>query len=77
MIYIHDDYKNLGVSFLDNEQEIIKNSGLLSLGLPDEEKLSLLRENQTLIGSLNAFLNNVEEKLDNLNWGWKIKVEGP
>ena len=60
-----DDYKNLGVNFLDNEHEIIKNSDIIiQLGLPDEEKLSLLRENQTLIGSLNAFLNR--EKLENL-----------
>ena len=32
--------------------------------MPDEEKLSLFKENQTLIGSLNAFLN--KEKLENL-----------
>ena len=52
------DYKNLGVNFLDNEDEIIKNSEIvIQLGLPDEEKLSLIKENQTLIGSLNAFLN--------------------
>ena len=60
-----EDYKNLGVNFLDNEDEIIKNSEIvIQLGLPDEEKLLLFKENQTLIGSLNAFLN--KEKLDNL-----------
>ena len=60
-----EDYKNEGVNFLDNEDEIIKNSEIIiQLGLPDEEKLSLFKENQTLIGSLNAFLN--KEKLDNL-----------
>ena len=60
-----EDYKNLGVNFLDNEDEIIKNSEIIiQLGLPDEEKLSLFKENQTLIGSLNAFLN--KEKLENL-----------
>ena len=60
-----EDYKNLGVNFLDNEEEIIKNSEIIiQLGLPDEEKLSLFKENQTLIGSLNAFLN--KEKLENL-----------
>ena len=63
--FIDENYKNLGVNFLDNEQEIIKNSEILiQLGLPDEEKLSLLKENQTLIGSLNAFLN--KEKLEKL-----------
>ena len=60
-----EDYKNLGVNFLDNEDDIIKNSELvIQLGLPEEEKLSLFKENQTLIGSLNAYLN--KEKLENL-----------
>ena len=60
------DYKNLGVNFLDNESEIITNSEIIiQLGLPDEKKLSFLKENQTLIGSLNTFLN--KDKLDNLN----------
>ena len=46
-----DDYKSLGTSFLDNEEELIKNAEIfIQLGLPDEKKLSLLRENQTLIG---------------------------
>ena len=60
-----EDYKNEGVNFFNKEDEIIKNAEIIiQLGLPDEEKLSLLKENQTLIGSLNAFLN--KEKLDNL-----------
>ena len=60
-----EDFKNLGVSFLNNEEEIIKNSEIIiQLGLPDEKKLSLLRENQNLIGSLNAFFN--KEKLESL-----------
>ena len=53
-----ENYKNLGVNFLDNEEEIITNSDIvIQLGLPDEEKLSFFKENQTLIGSLNAFVN--------------------
>ena len=60
-----EEYKNLGVNFLDNEDEIIKNSEIvIQLGLPVEEKLSFFRENQTLVGSLNAFVN--KEKLENL-----------
>ena len=60
-----EDYKNLGANLLDNEEEIIKNSEIIiQLGLPDEKKLSFFRENQNLIGSLNAFLN--KEKLVNL-----------
>ena len=60
-----EDYKNSGVNFLNNEEELIKNSEILiQLGLPEHGKLSLLRENQTLIGSLNTFLN--KKKLENL-----------
>ena len=65
MGFSDEEYKNLGVNFLENEEEIIKNSEIIiQLGLPDEEKLSLFKENQTLIGSLNTFLN--KEKLENL-----------
>jgi NAD(P) transhydrogenase subunit alpha len=60
-----DQYKSLGVNFVENEEEIIKNSDIIiQLGLPNEQKLSLFNENQTLIGSLNTFLN--KEKLENL-----------
>ena len=61
----NEDYKSLGVNMLDNEEEIIKNSEIIvQLGLPAEEKLSLFKENQTLIGSLNTFVN--QEKLQSL-----------
>ena len=61
-----EDYKSLGVNILDNEEEIIKNSEIIiQLGLLDDEKLSLLKENQTLVGSLNALLN--KKKLETLN----------
>ena len=60
-----ENYKNLGVNLLDNENEILKNADLvIQLGLPEDEKLLLLKENQTLIGSLNTYLN--KEKLENL-----------
>ncbi len=59
------DYKNLGVNFLDIEKDLINNADIiLQLGLPDDEKLSLLKENQSLVGSLSAFSN--KEKLENL-----------
>ena len=64
--FSNEDYTNLGVSFLDSDVDIIKNSEIfIQLGLPIEEKLSLFKENQTLIGSLNVYLN--KKKLDNLN----------
>ncbi len=60
-----EDYKSLGVQFLDNEKDIIKNTEIIiQLGLPEDEKLSLLNENQTLVGSLNVFSNKA--KLDDL-----------
>ena len=60
-----DEYKNEGVNFLDSEKEIINNSEvIIQLGLPEEEKLSFLNSNQTLIGSLNTFSNKYKlEKL--------------
>ena len=59
------EYENLGVELLSKDEEVIKNSEIIiQLGLPSNEKLSFFQENQTLIGSLNVFLN--EEKLNNL-----------
>ena len=63
--FIDDDYKSLGVNFLNSDEEIIKNSEIvIQLTLPEEEKLSLFREKQILIGSLNTFLN--KDKLNKL-----------
>ncbi len=60
------DYSTLGVEILDNEKDVIKKADVvIQLGLLDDEKLSLLKENQTLIGSLNA--NSNKEKLEKLN----------
>ena len=57
-----NNYKNLGVNFLDNEKEIIDNANIIiQLGIPDDQKLSLLKENQILVGSLDFFSN--KEKL--------------
>src|SRR6056300_555887 len=60
-----EEYKSFGVNLLDSEEELIKNSDIIvQLGLLSDDKLSLLKENQTLIGSLNAFSNKeILEKL--------------
>ena len=59
------DYKNLGVTISNNEKEIISNADIIvQLGLPSDEKLSFLRENQILIGVLNPFTNKA--KIENL-----------
>ncbi len=60
-----DDFKSIGVTISDSEKDIIGNSDIVvQIRLPDEEKLSFFNENQTLIGSLNAFSN--KEKLENI-----------
>ena len=61
-----ENYKSHGVKILENEKEIIDNSDVIvQLGLPSDETLSLLRENQCLIGILNPYTN--KEKLENLS----------
>ena len=60
-----DHFKSVGVNFSDNDEQIIENSNIvIQLGLPGHEKLTLFKEDQTLIGSLNAFSN--KDKLENL-----------
>jgi len=60
-----EEYKISGVNLLGSEEEIIKNSDIvIQLGLVDDDKLLLLKENQILIGFLNVFSN--QEKLEKL-----------
>jgi len=62
----HDEeYKSLGVELLEDEKKMINKADIVvQLGLPEDNKLSLFKENQTLVGSLNTFSNI--EKLKNL-----------
>ena len=61
-----EDYKTLGVTFLNSEKELISKADIIvELGLPNDEILSYLKENQTIIGSLNAFSN--KQRLSQLN----------
>ena len=60
-----EEYKKLGVSILKDEKEIITNSDIIAqLALLDENKNSLLKENQTFIGVLNPYDN--KDKISNL-----------
>ena len=67
-----EDYKDIGVKFSTDENEIIKSTDIIvQLGLPTENKSSLLKENQTLIGVLNPYdnkdeLNKLSQKKINL-----------
>ena len=63
--FADEEYKSLNVRISDNDEELIRNSEIIiQLGLLNDDKLSLLKENQTLIGLLNTFSN--KEKLQNL-----------
>ncbi len=63
--FYEKEYDSLGVSILDDEKEVIKSSDILvQLGLPSENKTSLLKEGQIVIGVLDPFLN--KDRLDNL-----------
>ncbi|MDB9811254.1 NAD(P) transhydrogenase subunit alpha [Candidatus Pelagibacter sp.] len=59
------EYKDLGVNISNNENQILSSSDVIvQLGLPSEEKISLLKANQTLIGVFNPYEN--KEKIRDL-----------
>ena len=59
------EYKEIGVSISKDEKEIINSADIIvQLGFPVDEKSSLLKENQTLIGVLNPYNN--EDKIKSL-----------
>ena len=59
------EYENIGVKILNDEKEILNNVNVIvQLGLLSEEKRSILKQDQTLIGVLNPYQNKNE--LDNL-----------
>ena len=60
-----EEYKELGVSISKDESEIIKNADVIvQLGLLENDKISLLKENQILIGVFNPYDN--KDKINNL-----------
>ena len=60
-----EEFKNVGVKFSDDENEVINLSNIIvQLGLLSEDKYSLIKEDKTLIGVLNPYDN--KEKLDKL-----------
>ena len=59
------EFKELGVKIIKDEKEIINSTDIIvQLGLPSNDKISLIKENQTLIGVLNPYKN--KEKIDSL-----------
>ena len=67
-----NEYQKIGVKFLSDDKEIINLSNIIvQLGLLSDDKSSLLKEDQALIGVLNPYDN--KEKLDLLK-NKKIKL---
>jgi len=60
-----NEYIKIGVNISKNEKEIISSADIIvQLGLPPNDKSSLIKENQTLIGVLNPYNN--KDKIDDL-----------
>ena len=60
-----NEYKELGVKISNNENEIITSADvIIQLGLPSDDKISHIKENQILIGVFNPYNN--KEKIDTL-----------
>ena len=60
-----NEYKNQGAALSKDAKEIIESSNLIvQLGLLPDDKLSILRENQTILGILDPYKN--KDKFDNL-----------
>ena len=58
------EYSDLGVNILNDESAILTNSDIIvQLGILPDDKFSLIKENQTLVGVLNPYQN--KEKLLN------------
>ena len=56
-----EEYKNAGSKILKDEKEVISKANVIvQLGLLSAEKISLLKEDQTLIGILNPYDNKSE-----------------
>ena len=60
-----DSYQSQGVKLEENEKNIIEKGDIIvQLNLPSDEKLTFLKENQSLIGVLDPYSN--KGKLENL-----------
>ena len=61
-----NDYKELGVEISTNEKETLSKANIIiQLGLLSDENLSNLKENQTLIGVFNPYVN--KEKIEKIS----------
>ena len=61
-----NQYRDLGVKIISDEKELIHNSDLIiQLNLLENEKIALIKKNQTLVGIFNPYKN--KEKIDLLS----------
>ena len=66
------EYEEIGVKFINEDKKIIEKADIIiQMGLLDEDKISLLKSNQTFIGVLNPYenknrLNELSKKKINL-----------
>ena len=64
--YDDNQYKELGVSIIKDEKELINNSDIIvQLGLLSDDKISIVKEKQTLIGIFDPYNN--KDKIQNLS----------
>ena len=60
-----EDYLKVGAKISEDEKEILKSSDIIvQLGMLSDEKSSLIKENQIIVGVLNPYIN--KEKLESL-----------
>ena len=60
-----NEYKELGVKIHNNESEIIESADVIvQLGLLSDDKISLIKENQTIVGVFNPYDN--KERINTL-----------
>jgi len=63
--YDDEEYKKVGVNIIKDEKEIlIKSDIIVQLALLSDEKISFVKENQTLVGVLNPYDN--KNRIENL-----------
>ena len=61
-----NDYKELGVKIFNKESEVLNNADIIvQLGFLSDDNILLLKENQTLVGVFNPYIN--KEKIENLS----------
>jgi len=61
-----NEFKDIGVDIINDENEIIKRSDIIiQMGLLSDEKLSIIKENQIMIGVFNPYGN--KDKIEKLS----------